>query len=223
MTRNPFVRLEAACANAVERAFAFAFPSALEPVVIARKLALAFEASSVAASRNGRRFVVRLAPTDYARLRSDLPYLERQWHAMLVRLAERARRPERSPEVSSLADAVVATGTVTIVTEPLAAPQRLTLRVRKGIAVGAFVPLDRTFTIGRDAGCELVLADPRMSRRHVTIVCGEDVRFEDLDSSNGTYFNGVRLPAGNLACGDVLGLGDSELFVDAERTGGVEP
>jgi hypothetical protein len=218
---NAFVRLETACANAVERTFAFAFPSALEPVVIARKLVQACEAGSGPAVRNGRRFIVRLHPSDFARLADELPYLERQWSAMLARLCERSLRPQRPPSVTSLADAGVAAGTVAIATEMLGAPQRLVLRVRKGLPAGEY-SLDRDYSIGRDASCDIVLADQRVSRRHLGVACAGDIRFEDLGSSNGTYLNGVRVTRGRIACGDVLTLGDCELVVDAEAAGGGE-
>ena len=162
------MRLEAACATVVERTFAFAFPSALEPVVVARKLVQAYEAGSASALRNGRRFVVKLHPSDFARFESELPYLERQWGAMLARLSERSHRPERQPSVTSLRDATVAAGTVSIATETLEVPQRLVLRVRKGLPGGNYA-LDRDLTIGRDASCDIVLADQRVSRRHLAL------------------------------------------------------
>jgi hypothetical protein len=218
---NALVRLETACANAVERTFAFVFPSALEPVVIARKLVQVFEAGSGPELRNGRRFIVRLHPSDFARFAGELPYLERQWSAMLARLCERSPRPQRPPSVASRADGSVAAGTVAIATETRGTPQRLALRVRKGLPAGEY-PLDRDYSIGRDASCDIVLTDRRVSRRHLGVACAGDVRFTDFGSSNGTYLNGVRVSDGTIACGDVLSLGDCELVVDAEAAGGGE-
>ena len=215
------MRLEAACANIVERTFAFAFPSALEPVVIARKLVQAYEAGSASALRNGRHFIVRLHPSDFARFKGELPYLERQWGAMLARLSDRMRRPERPPSVTSRSDDRVAAGTVTIASETLDAPERLVLRVRRGLPAGDH-PLVRDLTVGRDARCDIVLADRRVSRRHFALSSGADIRFKDLGSSNGTFVNGVRRTDGILACGDVLAVGDCELFIDAEVAGGDE-
>ena len=100
---NVFARLEAVCASAVERAFALAFPSELEPVQIARKLVAAFEAGGVPDGRGGRRFTVLLSANDLARFQPSRAYLERQWAAMLARLAERSGFPQRSPVVISLA------------------------------------------------------------------------------------------------------------------------
>ncbi len=194
-----FAQLETACATAVERAFAMAFPSALEPVQVARKLVAAFESGASPAGRVGRRFVVRLSPADFSRLAADLPYLERQWGAMLARLSERSGRPERTPEVCAEESGAVASGTVTIVTEALPEPRELALRVRRGMPDGA----------------RIVLVDPRVSRRHLEIVSdGAAFRFRDLDSSNGTIVNGAPAAQGELGLGDLLLLGDSELTVE---------
>ncbi len=213
--RFSFARVEAACANVVERAFATAFPSALEPVQIARKLVAAFESGAVAETRAGRVFTVRLSQRDRARFEGELPYLERQWTMMLVRLARRSHKPQREPVVRAVVDPAVAYGTVAIGIEARPAARTLVLGVRRGIPRNAVVALDRTLVIGRDAACDLVLADPRVSRRHLEISSGDGLRFRDLGSANGTSLNGTRVQDGALACGDVLALGDCELGIDA--------
>jgi hypothetical protein len=215
---NVFARLEAVCASAVERAFALAFPSELEPVQIARKLVAAFEAGGVPDGRGGRRFTVLLSANDLARFQPSRAYLERQWAAMLARLAERSGFPQRSPVVTMQADPAVASGTVGIAVEPLPEPTRLLLRLRRGVPPGAHAALGGRLVVGRDATCELALLDPRVSRRHLALdSSGEGVvRFRDLGSSNGTYVNGRRVADGTLRCGDVVVLGDSELVVEAD-------
>jgi len=190
---------------------------ALEPVQVARKLVAAFEAGPSA--RGGRRFSVRLGNADHARLSAELPYLERQWTTMLVRLAERAGRPERPPAVTIEHDARVAAGTVTISVEALPEPARLSLRVRKGMPPGASIALDKRITVGREAGCTLALVDPRVSRLHLEIAPeGAVVAFRDPGSTNGTTLNGKPASAGVLAVGDVLGIGDSELVVEPDAS-----
>ena len=63
-----------------------------------------------------------------------------------------------------------------------------------------------------------VLVDPRVSRRHLEIVPENGiVRFRDAGSSNGTRLNGVRVERGELALGDVLAIGDSELCVEGDE------
>ena len=214
-----FTRLEAVCASAVERAFALAFPSALEPVQIARKLVAAFEAGGASDGRGGRRFTVLLSANDLARFEPSRAYLERQWSAMLVRLAERSGFPQRPPVVSMQADPAVANGTVGIAVEPLPEPTHLSLRLRRGVPPGAHVALRGPLVVGRDATCELALLDPRVSRQHLALErSGEGaVKFRDLGSSNGTYVNGRRVAEGSLRCGDVVLLGDSELVVEADE------
>jgi len=220
---NVFERLETACATAVERAFAVAFPSALEPVQIARKLVAAFEAGSNAGGRGGRRFVVRMSVADFNRFAPDRPYLERQWSVMLARLALRSGRPQRSPEVCAEADAAIASGTVAIAVEALPEAVRLALTVKKGVPPGARLSLAGTSTVGRDPGCDLVLVDPRVSRRHLEIVEERgDVRFRDLESSNGTKLNGSARASGRLGLGDTLAVGDSELVVEDDDARYVE-
>jgi hypothetical protein len=211
-----FAQLETACANAVERAFAVAFPSALEPVHVARKLVASFESNASPAARSGRRFTVRMSPNDFARLGSDLPYLERQWTAMLARLAERSGRPQRAPEVRAEAADTVANGTVAIVVETLAEPTELALCVRRGLPLGARYALVRSpVIVGRESTCDVVLADPRASRRHAELVRDGNVwRVRDLGSSNGTLLNAEPIVDAELGLGDVLRVGDSELVVE---------
>jgi len=49
----------------------------------------------------------------------------------------------------------------------------------------------KTFTIGRDLGCELHIDDPKISRRHARVVAqNQHWHLEDLGSSNGTSVNG---------------------------------
>lgn len=54
-------------------------------------------------------------------------------------------------------------------------------------------PLNHTksFVIGRDDDCDLVLADRQVSRRHASIEWnGKSYQIEDLGSTNGTYIDG---------------------------------
>ena len=70
----------------------------------------------------------------------------------------------------------------------------------------------RHTTIGRAAGCEIVLDDPRISRRHATIIGdGQHYHVRDADSLNGTFVNGRRLLANTatrLHAGDELRFAD---------------
>ena len=65
-------------------------------------------------------------------------------------------------------------------------------------------------TIGRE-GCEVVLPDPEVSRRHATIRdAGGSLAIEDLGSTNGTYVNDRRVHGVQvLAAGDTVRLGNT--------------
>lgn len=45
------------------------------------------------------------------------------------------------------------------------------------------------FSIGRDASCDIILDDPRISRRHAYLTLSPDgkIHFEDEGSMNGSY------------------------------------
>jgi len=67
-------------------------------------------------------------------------------------------------------------------------------------------------TIGSVAGNTIVLSDPAVSRKHVGIrKNGEWFEFADLGSTNGVYVNGHRMPRKQLASGDVLRVGNTEM------------
>jgi adenylate cyclase len=64
------------------------------------------------------------------------------------------------------------------------------------------------FVVGRAAGCDIVLADPTVSRRHAELGCGRDeVAVRDLGSANGVFVNGKRVEDAVVHAGDELGFG----------------
>jgi Inner membrane component of T3SS, cytoplasmic domain/Protein of unknown function (DUF3662) len=223
------LRFEAWCSDVVERAFARAFPGPLEPVQIARRLIATIERDPPQADEERiTRYVVRIGAADYARLGADRAFLEAQWTRMAAILAERSgRRLAGGPLVALREDRSLVTGTVAVdvgVTAPLrpepTAPAALALRVAHGLA-RATIALPRAgsddppIVIGRDPGCDVVLADRRVSRRHLRVVSAATaIRFEDLGSSNGTLHNGTRTGEGALRAGDRLTLGDTTFAVE---------
>ncbi|MFC1641946.1 FHA domain-containing protein [Myxococcota bacterium] len=72
-----------------------------------------------------------------------------------------------------------------------------------------------TTVIGRSAGCQLVLDDALVSRRHAQLVLtGDEVRLEDLGSANGVFLNGDRVNGNRvLSSGDRLVVGQQELVL----------
>jgi two-component system, cell cycle response regulator len=81
------------------------------------------------------------------------------------------------------------------------APQRRLL--------GAHLPLARAeVTLGRDAGCDLVLDAEDVSRRHARVRAdGSGHQLEDLGSTNGTFVGGERVASHPLVAGDLVRLG----------------
>src|SRR5215207_7827394 len=62
--------------------------------------------------------------------------------------------------------------------------------------------------IGRDPGCDIVVATPETSSRHAVIInAGGTYVLEDLHSTNGTFVNGQRvLQRARLAANDCVEL-----------------
>jgi len=93
------------------------------------------------------------------------------------------------------------------------------------IGDGPRVPVEHGLTIGRVAGCDLVIQDTKASRRHARVVVeGGVVEIEDLGSSNGTLLNGKPVQRRMLRHGDVVQIGTTLLTFEeesAEATSGV--
>jgi hypothetical protein len=68
------------------------------------------------------------------------------------------------------------------------------------------------FSIGRDAGCDLAIADMTVSRRHATLERTPDGwLLTDLESTNGTRVNGWRVRGKvSVTPGDLVSFGNSE-------------
>ena len=74
-----------------------------------------------------------------------------------------------------------------------------------------------TIIIGRDNSCDIVVAAPKVSRRHCLLqVIARGLAFRDLESANGTRINGVPAKEGFIHAEDRLTLGDYELSVHRE-------
>ncbi len=89
--------------------------------------------------------------------------------------------------------------------------------------------IERTpLVIGREADCDIILNDPKISRQHVRLTQTADGHFqvEDLESRNGTWVNGVRLKGSRLLeDGDELDLARmvTIVFVASEITEPLAP
>ena len=76
----------------------------------------------------------------------------------------------------------------------------------------------KAWTIGRDPGCDVEVADPRVSRRHAVLEASTDGWvLRDAGSSNGTFLDGARLTEAPVGSGLRIRLGGvdgPELVVD---------
>lgn len=75
------------------------------------------------------------------------------------------------------------------------------------------LPVIRALAIGREPGCDIVLAGACVSRRHCVVrpEPGGD-ELEDLGSANGTTVNGERTGRRALRDGDVIEVGGAAIF-----------
>jgi hypothetical protein len=80
------------------------------------------------------------------------------------------------------------------------------------VAEGVEWPLERNVRIGRSSGCDIVLRDDSVSRRHAEIALrGGVCVLRDLGSSNGTFVNGRQVERTRLRRGDEVVLGETVL------------
>lgn len=92
------------------------------------------------------------------------------------------------------------------------------------LADGSHRPLHDGFTIGRVAGCDLVIDDGKASRRHARlVVAGGVVEIEDLGSSNGTLLNDKPVQKRMLRDGDEVKIGKTVLVFHEGTPPGVAP
>ena len=104
------------------------------------------------------------------------------------------------------------------------------LEVVGGHDCGASVPLRDGLVIGRDPDCDLVLTDPRVSRRHAMVsVAGDRVAVTDLDSTSGLFLGTRRVQSAALGAhypvqvgGDLLAVADTTPVPAAARPNEIE-
>jgi len=221
-----FARIEEACGSFIEHAFARTFPTDLEPAHIGRKLVATMEARSVHDADSASapsHYIVRVSSGDFDRLRPHQLYLEEQWAALLEDVASRVNvRFDSAVQVRLVEDDALVTGAIQIDTEveaydlapqTPAEPKIFTMRMIKGMPVDARYEIGDAVAIGRGRENDIVLADPRVSRRHARIECDRrSAILVDLGSTNGTIVDGKRASGRvRLHDGSVITLGNTSL------------
>jgi hypothetical protein len=78
--------------------------------------------------------------------------------------------------------------------EALAPDKKYALLVLSGSEIGRVIEIDKQLvTIGR-SGCDVILDDPELSRRHARMrIRGAEASLEDMGSTNGTFVGKDRI------------------------------
>ena len=94
-------------------------------------------------------------------------------------------------------------------------PDSLAIEVVAGPDAGAMVPLSPgSLVVGKEAGCDLVLTDTAVSRRHLEItVTPERVEVRDLGSKNGSFYLGARFDVIQVGPGSQIQIGVTQLAI----------
>jgi hypothetical protein len=81
------------------------------------------------------------------------------------------------------------------------------------------IKLDKmTSVVGRGDQCDVIIDSTQVSRKHCLLEVWEDnIKVKDLDSSNGTFVNGIPIKDGFLRSGDQLRLGNYRLLLHKEQ------
>ncbi len=106
--------------------------------------------------------------------------------------------------------------------DPAALPPRMSayrISVVSGVDAGRSFEIDSTqpsrVFVGLSPSCVVRLSDAQVSRRHAAFAWLEDLlHLVDLQSTNGTYVNGVRVVEAILRGGETIQLGATTLRVD---------
>jgi hypothetical protein len=205
----------------VEGVFARAFRSGLRPVELGRRLVREMDDNRSVDVR-GRTvvpnaFEVELSPTDYEQFAEIRDTLARE-------LSDAAREHARDEAYAFL-------GPISV--EMVASPSmhtgafQIVGRMKEGeggagagslvLPTGDRVTLSETvLSIGRMPECNIVLADPNVSRNHAEVrPRGTGYVVVDLGSTNGTRVNGVRVGEQELQDGDELTFGNTRIRFEA--------
>ncbi|HET9626528.1 MAG TPA: sigma 54-interacting transcriptional regulator [Kofleriaceae bacterium] len=118
---------------------------------------------------------------------------------------------------------VIQAGLATTTTKGRTAARSYTLHVLgpggATLALGA-----RPVVVGAHASCDLVLADPQVSRRHAELaVVPEGLRIKDLGSTNGTWWQGSKVGEVVVPSGATVQFGATPVRISAAEAMSLPP
>ncbi|MER3452593.1 MAG: DUF2662 domain-containing protein [Acidimicrobiia bacterium] len=201
----------------VEGVFAKAFRSSLRPVELGRRLTREMDLQRTVGVRGEtiapNRFRFALSPRDRANF---APFED----SLVRELADAARDHARAEgyvllgpvEIELVTDPTVTTGQFFLAGDVHAAPGGGPSRALVLPDGRRVVLAEESVIIGRLPDCDVVVADPGVSRRHAEVRPeGDGWVVVDLDSTNGTRVNGVGVTRRRLADGDVITVGNTAI------------
>lgn len=205
----------------MEGAFARAFKSGLRPVELGRRLVREMDDNRSVGVRGGtlvpNHFVVALS-------KSDLDQFEGVQDSLSRELADAAREHARDEGYRFMGPVeVVLEGDTRLHTGAFAITGRMA-EGKGGSGAGSlvlptgdrFALTESIISIGRHPDCNLVLADPNVSRNHAEIrPQGDRYAVVDLGSTNGSRVNGVRVDTQVLEDGDEIMFGNTRMRFEA--------
>jgi hypothetical protein len=222
-------RFEQRLDRMVNGAFARAFKAEVQPVEIAAALQREMDDRAAVVSR-GRTvvpnvFVIDLSPHDHDRLSVYADTLTDELAGMVREYAEEQRYTfVGGATVALTLDDSLETGLFRVHSEAKAevasVPQggRVPASPPEGAGHPRLIvddvahPLTRAVTrLGRGTDVDIRVDDPVVSRHHAEILLGREVLLRDLNSTNGTYVDGVQVGETVLHDGAVVQLGGTRL------------
>jgi hypothetical protein len=226
-------RFEQRLDRMVNGAFARAFKAEVQPVEIAAALQREMNDRAAVVSR-GRTvvpnvFTVELSPHDHDRLSVYADTLTSELASMVREYAEEQRYTfVGGIEIVIGRDESLETGIFRVLSEARAdvasTPQggRAPVLPPDGsgqprlVVDGVAHPLTRAVTrLGRGTDVDIRVDDPGASRHHAEILLGREVVLRDLNSTNGTYVDGVQVGEVVLRDDNVIQLGGTRLTFKA--------
>ena len=201
----------------VEGVFAKAFRGGLQPVELGRRLVREMDLNRVLGVRGTlmpNQFTVHVGPDD----RERLAPIE---HTLVANLVDAARDHARSEgarfpgmvSVEIMTDDAFGSGSFRVIAALVEGGPTGAVVLPDGTRV---VVGDEPITVGRAPDCDLVLADPTVSKRHLELRRqGPNVVLTDLGSTNGTRVNGAGIRERPLVDGDEIRLGATVLRYEA--------
>jgi len=83
------------------------------------------------------------------------------------------------------------------------------IRFLTGKLAGQEIPLqeDGEYVLGREENCQVIVSDPGVSKKHATLEINEEgVFIRDMNSSNGTFLNGVKIQESEIQLKDKISI-----------------